>query len=276
MLCDCHAHVFDPTRFPYAASRRYSPGTASVAMLADHMASNGIGRVVLVQPSVYADDNGCLVDALHALDGAGRGVAVVSAATAAAEIERLDRAGVRGARLNLAVEGAFDIAEARARLARLNDIAPAHWHIDLHVDLPTLAALGPALHATRRTFVLDHFGVPDAALGTGDAAWQSLLRLLAQGGIFVKLSAPYLASNATDYANLEPFVRTLVDAAPDRLLWGTNWPHTQGAARAALPAGGTEPFRVVDDALWRERCVEWTGKAQRDVLAGAAGRLYFD
>lgn len=275
MLCDGHAHVFDPARFPYKRERHYTPGTASTPMLLEHMRRIGAGRVVLVQPSVYGDDNDCLVAALHALQGAGRGVAVIAPTTTPTELQRLDHAGVRGARINLAVDRAGNVAQARAALGELARVAPPHWHIDMHVDLAALDALAPALHATRRTCVLDHFGRPDVTRGTADEHWRSLLRLLGEGRLYVKLSAPYLVSQDVAYSDLAPFVRSLAATAPGRLVWGTNWPHTQGSQRTAQAAGAIEPFRTVDDDAWRRQCEEWMGAAGFAALAQTAQRLYF-
>jgi 2-pyrone-4,6-dicarboxylate lactonase len=278
--CDCHVHVFDPARFAYAPQRRFTPGRATVAQLRQHLAAVGAQRVVLVQPSVYGHQHHALVDALTTLNKGGqdmaRGVAVLPPHSTATEVDALAAAGVVGTRLNLAVHGHCDAKDAHDQLQAIEGLTPPDWHIQLHAPLAVLAALAPTLAHLSRTYVVDHLGLPGPAMPPTHPLWQALLSWLATGQVYVKLSAPYLAWHpATGHTEREALVRSLVAAAPHRMLWGSNWPHTQGTGR--LPDNDTqqpEPFRVVNDALWLELCREWAGGHANAVAAGNAAQLY--
>jgi predicted TIM-barrel fold metal-dependent hydrolase len=280
LTCDSHVHVFDPARFAYTPQRRFTPGSATVARLRQHLAAVGAQRVVLVQPSVYGHQHHALVDALATLNTGGqdmaRGVAVLAPHSTAAEVDTLAAAGVVGTRLNLAVHGHCDAHGAHSQLQAMERLTPLGWHIQLHAPLAVLAALAPSLAHTPRTYVVDHLGLPGPALPPTHPHWQALLSWLATGQVYVKLSAPYLASPpATGHTEREALVRSLVAAAPHRLLWGSNWPHTQGTGRPSdHNALQPEPFRVVDDPHWLAQCRAWAGEHAHAVLAGNAARLY--
>lgn len=275
-VCDSHVHLFEPVRFPYASPRRFTPGEAPVAHLQAHLRATGLQRAVLVQPSVYGDNHACLLDGLLALGSQARGVAVVSARTTAGELALLDHAGVRGARINLVVDHQTDPDLARTRLQDVDHRIPAHWNVQLHVTLATLEALADPIHQSGRRFVLDHLGLPDPALGIDTPAWQALLQLMQGGNLYVKLSAPYLSSRTTaPHGDLAAHVRSLIGTRPDRVLWGSNWPHTLGTARRANAGLDTvEAFRPVDDHAWLASCRLWAGEAAQAVLIDNAAALY--
>lgn len=274
--CDAHVHVFDPQRFAYVTPRRFTPGTANVSQLREHLRRTGAAGAVLVQPSVYGDHHDCLLNALAALEGTGRGVCVVSERTSRKELAALDAAGVRGARINLVVDHQENIRHALALVNSVEARIPAHWHVQLHVRLGMLRALAGHLRASGRTYVLDHLGLPDIEAGIHGAHWQFLLELLAQGQLYVKLSAPYLSSRTGEpYDDLRPFAKTLFDLRSDRVLWGSNWPHTQGTHRSAEPdLNQVEPFRQEDDRRWRHTCALWAGDQAACVLGGNAALFY--
>jgi predicted TIM-barrel fold metal-dependent hydrolase len=269
-------HVFDPGRFPYSAQRRFTPGPAPVAALQNHLHTTGLERVVLVQPSVYGTDNTCLVDALGQLGTQARGVAVVGPDTPDTALAALDAAGVVAARLNLVVGKHPDHTSALAQWRTLDARLPRHWHLQLHVTLDTLVALSDGIARSGRACVLDHLGLPAVAAGTQAPAWQQLLQLAQDGSLFVKLSGPYLSSQtAAPHHDLQPFVQSLATAAPGALLWGSNWPHTQGTQRQAhTPASAIEPFRVVDDRTWLDTCSRWLGAARQHLPHANAVQLY--
>jgi 2-pyrone-4,6-dicarboxylate lactonase len=275
-ICDCHVHVFDPQRFRYATPRRFTPSEATVSQLEEHMRAVGLCRVVLVQPSVYGEDNACLLDALHRLGDAARGVAVVSPGTPQEDIAALDEAGVRGARINLAVDPVETPGLALAKVSGIEACIPAHWHVQLHVSPTVLGTLSTHMAQSGRTYVLDHFGLPDTSPETQAFAWQRQLKLLQTGSLHVKLSAPYLVSRVgSPYPDVEPLAKSLMSLRPDRVLWGSNWPHTQGTSRqgTAKPEE-VEVFRAVDDRLWRDACATWAGACADALLARNAEILY--
>ncbi|MEY2684491.1 MAG: hypothetical protein RJA09_1635, partial [Pseudomonadota bacterium] len=247
-----------------------------VAALQNHLHTTGLERVVLVQPSVYGTDNTCLVDALGQLGARARGVAVVGPDTPDTALAALDAAGVVAARLNLVVGKHPDHTSALAQWRTLDARLPRHWHLQLHVTLDTLVALSDGIARSGRACVLDHLGLPAVAAGTQAPAWQQLLQLAQDGSLFVKLSGPYLSSQtAAPHHDLQPFVQSLATAAPGALLWGSNWPHTQGTQRQAhTPASAIEPFRVVDDRTWLDTCSRWLGAARQHLPHANAVQLY--
>lgn len=250
--CDTHVHVFDPARFPYAPARRYTPAAATVTSLRRHLDALRLERVVLVQPSVYGTDHGCLLDALATFGPTrARGVAVLQERMGEAALAVLHAAGLRAARLNLEVDRARDPAVARARLRALARQVPPGWRLCLHGSLSVLAALADDIAELPTAPVIEHFGMARIAEGGAQASgFDALLRLLAEGRAFIKFSGPYQISAAgPGYADVAPVARALAGAAGGRVLWGSNWPHTAGAQReAAVPSAGIEAFRVEDDA----------------------------
>jgi predicted TIM-barrel fold metal-dependent hydrolase len=226
--CDCHFHVFgDRGRYPLEARRNYTP---HVATLADHavvMAACGLDRAVVVQPSVYGTDNACLLDALRAAATAGdalRGVVVPDAATTDEELFAMDALGVRGIRLNVVNPQMLAVDDGLALCARMRSRG---WHLQVHLQFATdgLARLADLAGRTEMPIVVDHFGRP----APGAALPSLLLDLVASGRVWVKLSAPYRISAraAPGYDDIAPLVAALVAANPERVLWGSDWPHTE-------------------------------------------------
>lgn len=260
---DCHVHVFDEPRFPFAADRSYTPGKATTADLQAHLAKLAIDRAVLVQPSVYGTDNRCLVDALASLGKArARGVAVIDAATVKDdELSSLKQAGVSGVRVNLTVRGEERAAAAVAAVSQaVARIAPFNLVVQAYVDLALAEALEPIIAQSPVPIVLDHFAGAKAEAGISQKGFESLLRMLRSGKVWVKLSAPYRASTAgPGYTDLDPIVKAMIGANPDRLVWASDWPHTGGGAeRQGRKATDIEPFREVDDVSVLSLLARWS------------------
>ncbi|MFI5613114.1 amidohydrolase family protein [Amycolatopsis sp. NPDC051903] len=270
--CDCHVHVFDP-RFPYAADRAYTPGAASGEQLDELHWRLGVSRAVLVQPSPYGTDNSCLLDQLRSRGDRARGVVVFDPADAP-PLEQWHALGVRGARVNLATFAVDDPAVAVAPLrATAAVIADLGWHLQVFTSLPVVEALADDLARLPVPVVLDHFALAPAAAGPGRLS--VLTDLLRSGAAYVKLSAPHRISTAPDHTDVEPLVAALVAAAGDRLLWGTDWPHTGGRPRTAANRLTVEPFEPIDDARAVARLLEWTGpEAGRRILVDNPAGLY--
>ncbi|WP_254923940.1 amidohydrolase family protein [Bordetella genomosp. 4] len=227
--CDCHVHVVgDPVRYPMAADRHYTPGRASVSDLKQHMSSLGISRAVIVQPSVYGTDNACMLDGLRDLDGAGRGVAVLDDSADDAQLRDFHSLGVRGLRLNLESVGSRDTQRMRDDLqAWARRVAPLDWHLQVYASLDVIAEVVPILQTLPVPVVLDHFaGVPAGAALT-DPRVQTVLRLVASGAAYVKLSAPYrIDPSGTAGEAVAGLAAAFIGANPDRMLWASDWPHT--------------------------------------------------
>jgi predicted TIM-barrel fold metal-dependent hydrolase len=256
--CDCHVHVFgDPSRFPYAPDRRYTPARAETGELAAHADRLGIDRIVIVQPSPYGTDNACTLDAVAALDGRARAVAVIDESTSADELQALHAGGVRGVRLNLETAGSRDPARAQRLLgAAAEQIGALGWHLQLFAHIDVIAALAPAVPGLGVPLVIDHFGQAQAADGPGATSFRRLLDLLAAGHAYVKLSAPHRVSRAAGLEDVAPLVHAMLRANPERLVWGSDWPHPRGGTTISNPSE-IEAFDTIDDALALQRLQRW-------------------
>jgi len=224
--CDCHIHVFGaPEAYPLVAVRNYTPQRADLTAYGALMAQTGIDRAVLVQPSVYGTDNRALLDALALDPHRFRAVAVVVPDTPQVELERLHAAGVRGVRVNRRNPGGLTLADMASLAARL---VPLGWHIQLQIDIQTVEDLPGIVAASPVPIVIDHLGFVRPDGGVAAPAFQSLLRVLDRGDTWLKLSGPYrLGAGGAPFDLLLPFIRALVAARPDRLLWGSDWPHSE-------------------------------------------------
>jgi predicted TIM-barrel fold metal-dependent hydrolase len=239
---DSHAHVFEQG-LPLAPQRRHAPEyDATLDAYVTHLREHGMSHAVLVQPSFLGTDNSFFLDVLERFPHRFRGVAVVDPAVSDAHLHRLATSGVVGIRLNLVGLPVPDLQAPlwRAFLSRVNALG---FHVEVHrdaIDLPM--TVGPLVEAGC-TVVVDHFGRPDAALGTSDPGFRYLLSTASSGRVWVKLSAAYRsARGANGMAHGDTLITELLETfGPTRLVWGSDWPHTQhrslidyGAARAAL------------------------------------------
>ena len=249
---DTHAHVFHQG-LALADTRRHTPDYD--APLAEYLAlldAHGLSHGVLVQPSFLGTDNSFMVQALRAAPARLRGVAVVAPDVSDAELQALAAAGVVGIRLNLiGLElPALDTPAWQSLLARVNALG---WHVEAHLQAARLPDLLPALLAAGCRVVVDHFGRPDPALGVSDAGFQYLLRQAGSGRVWVKLSAPYRNWTAPACAASGRLAaQQLLDAyTPERLMWGSDWPHTEHRHLASYPAATQWLDDWIDDPAQR-------------------------
>lgn len=227
--CDTHFHLFGPLkRYPYKPERSYTPPEAPEAAYRHLLRTLGFQRAVFVQPSVYGTDNARMMALLE--DSAEgdhidwRGVAVLDSRVSDAELERLHAAGVRGVRLNLLFRGGVDFATVSAVASR---IAPLGWHVQFLMDVSEFPQLRRRLAALPVPSVVDHMGHLPVAKGVGAPGFRDLLALVREGRTWVKLSGPYrmTALARPPYTDVDPFAAALLAANPDRMLFGTDWPH---------------------------------------------------
>ena len=277
--CDCHTHVFGPrTRYPFAPLRSYTPPEASLDELVALQRALHLDRVVIVQPSVYGTDNSCTVDALRGLDGRGRAVAVIDETISAAELDALHRAGVRGVRVNLATAGVRDPDVARRRLiAAAARVAPLNWHVQVYTELAVVAALQHEMAALPAPLVIDHFGGARAAAGPGQPGFAALLALVADGKTYLKLSAPYRSSSQRpDYADVAALAKALIVANPERMLWGSDWPHPGGGRQPDQPLEEIEEFFPEDDGRNFNLLADWAAdpRIRHKILVDNPALLY--
>ena len=224
--CDSHCHVFGPAdRFPYAPGRRYTPPDAPKTMLAALHAHLGLSRAILVQASPHGSDNSAMLDAIAGSSGRWRGVAIVGKDVTDHELERLHQAGVRGVRFNFVrhLGGAPDLDVVMRIQER---IKPLRWHLVLHLDAEDIPAYAAFIRSFTIPFVIDHMGRADAAHGIDQAPFRVLLELMRNELAWVKVSgAERVSSAGRPFDDAIPFAQALMRVAPDRTLWGTDFPH---------------------------------------------------
>ncbi|HEY0295858.1 MAG TPA: amidohydrolase family protein [Bordetella sp.] len=263
--CDTHCHVFGPAdRFPYAEGRSYTPPDAPFEKLAALHAHLGAAHAVIVQANCHGHDHAALLDAVARSQGRYRGVALLPPQTDAAMIRALHAGGVRGARFNFVPHlGAPPSPEAFDRMVSL--IAPFGWHVCLHVDGAMIGELLPRLAGLPVPFVVDHMGRIRACDGLDAPAFRALLALARVPGAWVKVSGiDRIGDGRRPFHEGIPFIRALVEAMPDRTVWGTDWPHPNVAGD--MPDDG----EVVD--AFFEACPDEA--ARRRVLVENPARLY--
>ncbi|UST56131.1 amidohydrolase family protein (plasmid) [Comamonadaceae bacterium OTU4NAUVB1] len=250
--CDCHMHVFDP-RFAPSAHWPRTPPLADVAAYRLLQRRLGTGRAVVVTPSTYGTDNRCTLDALAALGPRARGVAVVAHDVDAAELTRLAGRGVRGLRVNFVSPQSWGTTTPAMLRTLAAKAAPLGWHLQVFASAAQLVALEPVLARLPLPLVVDHLGRIDPRPGIDGEAFATLRRLLDAGRTWVKLSGAYMGSaeGAPAYGDRAPLGRALLRAAPQRLVWGSDWPHT------------TEPAGSVDDADLVDLLRDWCGDDRR-------------
>lgn len=225
--CDAHCHVFGPAaKFPFAAQRAYTPPDSGVEKFMQLQERLGLSRAVFVQASCHATDNAAMLDALAR--GAGRyaGVAMIDESFSDRELGALHDAGVRGARFNFVshLGGAPDL-DAFWRI--VERVLPFRWHIVLHFDATDLASYADLLDRMPCPFIIDHMARVSTTGGAEQEPFQALLELMTDERAWVKLSGAerISATGRPPYDDVVPFATELINVAPERVLWGTDWPH---------------------------------------------------
>jgi predicted TIM-barrel fold metal-dependent hydrolase len=231
LATDAHCHVFGPGNvFPYAPNRRYTPEDAPKEMLKalhDHL---GLTRAVIVQASCHGSDNRAMLDALAWQPELYRGVAIVDGTTPPTDIPVMHRAGVRGARFNFVkhLGGSPDMAVFENVLRR---IKPLGWHVVLHVDAPDIIPLSDMMRGLTLPFVIDHMGRVPAKDGVDQKPLAALLDLAKLDRCWIKVSGSERI-DMPPYDKAVPIAKTIVEANPDRVLWGTDFPHPNSTHEA--------------------------------------------
>lgn len=263
---DAHCHVFGPAEvFPYAPERKYTPCDApkdKLFALRDHL---GFARNVIVQASCHGRDNRALVDALHSAGDLARGVAVVGPDVTDAALAEMDAAGVRAVRFNF-VKRLVDATPREVFLGIADRIATLGWHIVVYFEAPDLEDLTPFLKQLPTTVVIDHMGRPDIAKGVDHPDFGRFIALMEDPKFWTKVSCPErLSVTGPPYDDVVPFARTLVERFPNRVLWGTDWPHPNMKSHA--PDDG-----VLVDVVPR---IAPTAALQQRLLVDNPMRLYW-
>jgi predicted TIM-barrel fold metal-dependent hydrolase len=277
--CDCHTHIHgDPGMFPFSAGRAYTPAMAlPEEMTALHEALH-IQRVVIVTPSIYGTDNSATLHGMKARGSDARGVAVLDDETPQSELDAMALAGVRGIRLNLHTAGISDPSLVRQRFQTAAERAKRlDWHVQIFTNLTLIPAIKDLVAVSPVPVVFDHFGGAKAELGPQQPGFAELAELVRSGTVYVKISGAYRASKfAPDYPDVVPLAKALIAANPDRVVWGTDWPHPNGVVPPGRKPTDVTPLLQIDDGRLLNQLAAWAPDAEvrEQILVHNPARLY--
>lgn len=262
---DCHMHIYDPARFALVPSPRVAPANAALPQYRLLQKRIGTTRVVIVTPRNYATQNEATITAIREIGPNARGVAVLHPDVTDAELNRLDAAGIRGIRFSLG-DPASAVVTADMIEPLAKRIAPRNWHIQFNMGGDKVVALSDVLRRLPVHLVFDHLGSPPLPAGVSHPSHQLIRRLLDANRAWVKLSGAYLNSRiGPPYPEATAIAQDFVRAAPERLVWGSDWPHPTSP-------GPEKP----DDAMLFDLLLDWApGDATRHkILVENPERLY--
>ncbi len=221
--CDCHHHIYD-SKYPIAPSATLKPGDAKAADYRALQKRIGTTRNVVVQPSTYGTDNSCTLDGMAQLGPASRGVAVVDTSVTDAELKRLNGLGIRGIRFNLVQAGATTVDMLEPLSKRVADLG---WHVQIHQTGDGIVKMEDVLQKVAAPIVFDHMGRIPKDVGVDHPAYTVISRLIDKGRTWVKVSGAYMDTKVgpPTYADSTKLARAFVKLAPQRMVWGSDWPH---------------------------------------------------
>ena len=276
---DCAVHVYgDTTRHPYWEGRTYTPEPATVAELRQVMRTLRVDRVVIVQASTYGTDNSCVLDSIREIGAGARGVAVIDDTTTDAALDAMHRGGMRGIRLSLGNQGVTDLAAVRQRLTIASDRLKNRkgWSALISGSPATWEALRDDLAAFAAPIVVDHLGEPRVADGVTQPGFAAVLSLVKSGKAYVKLSNADTLTRRQDFSDVTPYAKALIAANPQRVVWGTAWPHPSAGAVPGRKATDLARHRPVDDGRVMNMLPIWAPDAatRKLILVDNAARLY--
>jgi D-galactarolactone isomerase len=242
--CDCHMHIYD-SRFPAAPNAKLRPGDATVDDYRRLQQRLGTTRNVVVTPSTYGTDNACTLDAMAKLGPSARGVAVVDMSVTNAELTRLHDLGIRGIRFNLVQSGATTIEMLEPLSKRVNDLG---WHVQIHMLGDAIVENADLFQRLPSPIVFDHMARIPQPAGVDHPAFALVLKMLDHGRTWVKLSGAYMETKVgpPGFADVSKLARAYVKAAPERMVWASDWPHPTEKA-------DSKP----DDAILFDRLPDW-------------------
>ena len=277
--CDCHTHIHpDPEKFPFFSGRVYTPELASPEeMTALHKALH-MEPVVIVTPSIYGTDNSATLFGMAARGPTARGVAVIDDKTSESDLDLMGKAGIRGVRLNLATGGVNDPSVARPRFtAAVERMKARGWHVQLYTNPAMITAIKDLVMASPVPVVFDHFGGAQAAQGIEQPGFADLVELVKSGKAYVKISGAYRSSKlGPDYTDCIPLAQSLIAANPDRIVWGTDWPHPDSVTPPGKQISDVTPLFQIDDGRLLTQLPVWAPDAaiRKKILVDNPAQLY--
>jgi predicted TIM-barrel fold metal-dependent hydrolase len=277
--CDSHSHIFcDPQRFPFWTGRTYTPEAASVRESLTLHRTLHMTRIVVVNSLVYGADNSCMLDALRQFGNRARGIALIDDTTPDAELDSLQATGVRGIRLNFVDLGTPDAAAVRQRFqTAVKRIAGRNWHVQIYSNLTVVEALANEVMKAPIPVVFDHFAGARASLGVGQPGFDVLANLVRAGKAYIKLSAAYrISERAPDYPDAAPLAAALISANPQRVLWGTDWPHPDSSHVPGRAPTDLARLLQIDDGQLLNQLPVWApdARVRRRILVENPASLY--
>jgi predicted TIM-barrel fold metal-dependent hydrolase len=262
--CDAHVHVFESeARYPHVAHPHYTLPDGPLDKLDAMCASLGLARYVIVQPSFYGTDNRCMLDALDIAGERARGVAMVADDIAQTALQDMHLRGVRALRLDLFLRSSLPTAELVQYIQRsVRQTQALGWHLQFYTPGWVVRDLIPYLGDIDADFVIDHMGYMLESDGLTRQDFDRLLRVLADGRGWMKLSGPYRVAKDGNYDKLRPLAHAIVDALPERTIWGSDWPH--------IPEGGRDTGELLN------LLASWVpgAHARRRILVDNPARLF--
>ena len=274
--CDCHTHIHgDPAQFPFFAGRGYTPEMALPEEMAKLHKALHIQRVVIVTPSVYGADNSATLWGMKARGNDARGVAVINDKTPESELDTLGQAGIRGIRLNLKTIGIKDPTVAVQMFQAVAErMQKRNWHIQLNITMEMMTAIKAQLTASPVPLVFDHFAGAEPEKGVDQPGFADILDLVQAGKAYVKISVT--EGPRHDYTGFIPLAKALIAANPDRILWGTNWPHPNSMPPAGRKPTEVTPLWQVDDGLVLNLLPTWAPDPaiRKKILVDNPAQLY--
>ena len=277
--CDCHTHIHpDPEKFPFFAGRVYTPELASPEEMSALHKALKMERVVIVTPSIYGTDNSASLFGMKARGATARGVAVIDDKTSESDLDAMGQAGIRGVRLNLATGGTNDPNVGRQRFqAAVERMKKRGWHIQIYTNPAMITAVKELVAASPVPVVFDHFGGAQAAQGVEQPGFNDLLELVKSGKAYVKISGAYRASKlGPDYPDATPLAQALIATNPDRIVWGTDWPHPDSVTPPGKQPSDVTPLFQIDDGRLLNQLPLWAPDAdvRKKILVDNPARLY--
>ena len=264
---DCHAHIFGPeSKYPYSPARGYTPPDASLASFHQLHEVLGINRAVLIQPSVYGTDNSAMLDAVAQSQGNLLAVAAVGEEVTSEELERLHQSKVRGVRINLVDKGGMPFSSIDSVRRLTQRIEPYGWHLEVLIHVHQFPDLAEIVDSMAVDVVVGHLGYMKTSESIANPGFQDFLELLKLGKTWVKLCGSYRISveEQAPYADVIPFAQALITTAPDRIIWGSDWPHPS--------FWGNMP----NDGVLFDQLVNWapTQEVRNKILVTNPNKLY--
>lgn len=277
--CDAHTHIFgDPRRFPFWSGRTYTPEQAEVSETVKLHRDLHIERIVLVNSLVYGTDNSCMLAALKQLGPRSRGIALIDNNTTETQLNSLQRASVKGIRLNFVDLGVPDAHETRKHFQEaVARVEGRGWHIQIYCALPVVAILSEDVANCPVPVVFDHFAGARAELGLTQPGFSVLLELLRASKAYVKVSAAYRSSNRSpSYDDIVLLATAIVAANPERVLWGSDWPHPDSSRIPNRKPTDIAPLIQIDDGALLNQFAKWVPdpETRETILVHNPAKLY--